>query len=247
MTRNPADSWGERNVGELVAEDYDRAAVFRAFGVDFCCGGWRSVREACEEAGADQEALIRALEAVTPGGGSAAAAPDPTSWPLDLLAGYIVGVHHGYVRASAPVLRELSAKSALAHAARHPELEEIRRLVAELSGELERHMKEEEEVLFPRVRELEAVRPGSERDAIRAATRPLVDDHARAAGILDRLRALSDGFTPPADACPTYRATYARLAEFEADLLRHVHLENNVLFPRAAAAEAALAPAGAGV
>ena len=231
--------WGERMVGDVVAEDYRRAAVFQRHGIDFCCGGSRSVRSACEEVGADYEAVASSLEKV---GANGTPVEDPGEWALDALADHIVERHHGYVRETLPVLRQFAGKVAKVHGGRHGELLEIRDLVEELAVEMERHMAEEETVLFPRIRVLVS---GSDdgagddaADAVSGAVPPLEDDHDHAGALMARIRELSGGFQPPADACNTYRATYAKLEEFEADLHRHVHLENNVLFPRAVEAEA---------
>ena len=243
MAEDRVDGWADRTVGDVVAEDYGRAAVFRSFGIDFCCGGGRTVGAACDEAGVAYEAVARALSGAS--GAGEPGVPDPTSWELDLLAGYITGVHHGYVRATLPLLREFTSKVARVHGDRHPELQQIRELIGDLSVEMERHMAEEEEVLFPRIAALKSgAGPADAGRGVRAAVSPLEDDHARAGDLMLRIRRLSGGFTPPPDACTTYRAAFAKLEEFEADLHRHVHLENNVLFPRAAAAEAALMGAG---
>jgi len=243
MAERLSEVWSERTVGEVVAEDYRRAAIFKAFGIDFCCGGGRSVRSACEQAGAEYEAVARALAGTTASEDDVGVA-DPASWELERVVRHIIEEHHGYVRASVPVLREFTMKLARVHGDRHGELHEIRELVGDLTAELERHMKEVEEVLFPRIMALKSQARGSGGASVRAATIPLEDDHARAGDLLRRIRSLSEDYTPPEDACTTYRATYAKLAEFEEDLHRHVHLENNVLFPRAAAAEAALAATG---
>ncbi len=230
--------WSQRTVGDVVAEDYRRASVFKQFGIDFCCGGGRSVVAACEKAGADPVALA---EALAEAGRGRAASTDEGLLELDALVEHIVTRHHRYVRESTPVLHDFAAKVARVHGERHPELLEIRDLLGELLADLERHMAEEEESLFPRIavlsRSAPAPSPGGD---IQTATLPLEDDHARAGELMDRIRSLSGDFTPPADGCNTYRATYAKLEEFEEDLHRHVHLENNVLFPRAAEAEAAM-------
>jgi len=231
------EQWDERTVGEVVAEDYRRAAVFQRYGIDFCCGGGRTVRAACERAGAEYEALARALSAAAERDAAPEGSSDPRSWELGALADHIVREHHGYVREVLPVLRQFTAKVARVHGARHHELNEIRMLVDELALEMERHMEEEETILFPRIATLTS--PANSED-LPGVIVPLEDDHDRAGAAMARIRELSGGFRPPVDACTTYRATYAKLEEFEADLHRHVHLENNVLFPRArAAADAA--------
>ncbi len=235
-----------RTVGDVVAEDYRRASVFQRFGIDFCCGGGRTVGAACGAKGVSTEELAGALSAVDRSG---AEESDERGWDLDVLAKHIVAVHHGYVRESLPALLQFSEKVARVHGGRHAELEEIRSLVAELARELSDHLEEEERELFPRVERMIAARStnGATDDAAGdgfdagAELVALEDDHEHAGAVMQRIRELSGDFAPPADACTTYRALYAKLEEFEADLHRHVHLENNVLFPGARA----LASAGA--
>lgn len=239
-------NFAQRSVGEVVAEDYRRAAVFKRFGIDFCCGGGRSVAAACEKKGVAYEELERALVAAEPSR-SGTGHPDPRGWDLDFLADYIVNVHHGYVRENLPVLLQFSGKVARVHGSARPELVEIARLVEELAAELEAHMAKEEHVLFPHIRTMVAARKGAapvEQPAFGTVQNPIramEHEHDRAGELMRRLRELSGDFTPPADACNTYRATFAKLEEFEEDLHRHVHLENNLLFPRAASLEQELA------
>lgn len=221
----------DRTVGELVAEDYARAAVFTELGIDFCCGGGRSTARACASAGVEPARLVDALTAVDARGADAPAA-DPRSWPLRRLVTHIEEEHHTYVRRTLPVLDAWTDKIARVHGGRHPELVEVRGLFQELAGEMTRHLDDEEQVLFPQVTALEAASPGGGPVAD-TVVKALEDDHEHAGATMRRIRDLTGGFRPPADACTTYRATFALLEEFEQDLHRHVHLENNVLFPRA--------------
>lgn len=221
----------DRTVGELVAEDYARAAVFTELGIDFCCGGGRSVARACASAGVAPERLVDALTAIDARRDERRAS-DPRTWPLGRLVEHIVDEHHTYVRRTLPVLDAWTEKVARVHGARHPELVEVRGLFDELSGELRRHLDDEEQVLFPRVAAIGTPERGGEPVA-EPVMKALEDDHEHAGAAMRRIRELTNGFTPPADACTTYRATFALLEEFEQDLHRHVHLENNVLFPRA--------------
>ncbi len=247
MTQMMGKDLGSRTVGDVVAEDYRRAAVFQRFGIDFCCGGGRSVGAACERSGAALDEVARALAAV--GGSRDGSEPDERTWELEVLGKHIVAVHHGYVREALPALLQFAEKVARVHGARHTELLEIRALVGELATELVRHLEDEERDLFPRVARLvaagrdgEAAPPAEAGNAAAGAGAPLgalEDDHEHAGAIMHRIRELSGGFAPPADACTTYRALYANLEEFESDLHRHVHLENNVLFPGVRALEAA--------
>lgn len=226
---------GDRRVGELVAEDYARAAVFQRFGIDFCCGGGRTLRTACERAGVEFGDVSREIAEAANRAATADASTDARLWPLEELIEHIVVEHHAYVHRTIPVLQQFTSKVAQVHGARHGELHEIRVLVEELGRELERHMEEEETGLFPQIAGL-ARSVSAELPAVLV---PLEDDHDRAGALMARIRELSNRFTPPADACTTYRAAFAKLQEFEADLHRHVHLENNILFPRARSAAAA--------
>lgn len=221
-----------------MAEDYARAAVFNRLGIDFCCGGERSVQRACEQAGVKLEELEDALASADP---AARRWPDPQEWDTTFLARYIVEAHHRYVRESLPVLREFAEKVERVHGRTRPELGAIREKITDLAEELERHLAEEEAEVFPLIAALadgDGVGRGAaatDPDAVLAA---LEDDHERAGTLTRQIRELSDDFTPPETACNTFRALYAKLHEFEEDLHRHVHLENNVLFPRARALRA---------
>lgn len=210
-----------RPVGEVVAEDYRRGAVFKQFGIDFCCGGGRTVEEACARKDVDIEALERALSASDLPRGEDRA-PDPRSWEPAFLADYIVQVHHSYVRDSLPVLQAFSDKVARVHGNHTPELVSVNRKVQELAGEMEAHMAAEETEVFP------AIKAG---EGAGAALPQMEEEHEAAGGLMADIRSLTSDFVPPAEACATWRAMYAKLEEFESDLHRHVHLENNVLFP----------------
>lgn len=222
----------DRPVGEVVAEDYSRAAAFKTLGIDFCCGGRRTVAEACEQAGVSIDEAERALAEAGRGSGTGTW-DDPADWDLDLLVAWIERMHHRYVRRTLPHLRQFSEKVARVHGPRHPALVEVRDLVDELAVEMTRHMRDEEDEVFPRVVALADA--GSEADDLRLPIRLLEDDHEHAGSTMRRIRRLTDDLTPPPEACATWRACYALLEEFETDLHRHVHLENNVLFPRAVA------------
>src|SRR5690606_6911119 len=235
----------DRTVGDLVSEDYARAAAFAELGIDFCCGGRRTLGEACTEAGVAPERALDRLEEIA--ARPRDASPDVRMWSLERLAGHIEKVHHAYVRRTLPVLGRWTDKVARVHGSAHPELLQVRALLRELASELERHMDEEASVLFPHVAALED--PGDTRDVRGARTglAALEEDHEHAGLLARRIRELTNGYAPPADACATYAATLALLQEFEADLHRHVHLENNILFPRARALHARHVAGGRGL
>jgi len=229
-----SESLDHSTVGEIVATNYRAAAVFEQFGIDFCCGGRRSVEEACLAAAADPALVARALRAIPPA--DEHDDTDVTNWPLDRLVDHIVETHHAYVKSALPLITGYLTKLQAVHGVRHPELARVATLFDELGRDLLQHMLKEERVLFPYLRELVSSRGrprsspfGSVENPIRMMER----EHREAGEALRLLREITHGYVPPADGCATYGACFAELARFERDLHRHVHLENNVLFPSA--------------
>lgn len=227
----------EKTIGEIVARDFRTAAVFSKNNMDFCCGGHKTVREVCEKKNISTNALTAELEAVL--ALKADNQIDFRSWPLDLLVDYIVKTHHRYVAEKSPVLRQFLNKLCHVHGANHPELFEINRLFAECSDALEHHMEKEEMILFPYISEL--VRSGwlGEKagtppfGSVGNPIRMMEHEHEAEGERFRKIAGLTDGYTAPPDACGTYRVTFAMLKEFEDDLHKHIHLENNILFPGA--------------
>jgi len=228
------ESFSQSTIGEIVSTDFRTAAIFEQFGIDFCCGGRRSVVEACRSAAVDPDAVSAALEALPPTGDQA---DDVAQAALPKLIDYILDTHHQYLRLSIPLIARHLNKLVDEHGERHPELENVRASFDRLARDLMQHMMKEEQVLFPYVREIaiHGVDPswpcpfGTIENPIRMMER----EHGEAGDDVRAIRELTDGFTAPEDACTTYRLCYEELAYFERDLHRHVHLENNVLFPRA--------------
>ncbi len=212
-----------RTVGELVTEDYRRGITFKQFGIDFCCGGGTSIAEACAAKNVDVDTLRKALENVTESGSPGVPARAAT-WSPSFLADYIVNQHHAYVRERVPVLRKFTARVAAVHGHHYTELLEIRDIFTALAAELEAHMADEESI-FPEIG----------RADVSGRLGELEQEHAEAGEAMARIRALSSDYTPPEGACNTFRAAYAGLKEFEEDLHAHVHLENNILFPKLSA------------
>jgi regulator of cell morphogenesis and NO signaling len=227
-------------IGDIVARDLRSATVFARHGIDFCCGGGRSLGEACRAQGLDAQAIARELAEAAEASGTAA---DATGWPLDRLVDHIVATHHAYVRAQVPVIRGYTAKLAAKHGERVPPLVQIGRVFDALASGLLRHMDKEEGILFPYIEAMAAAKDSCTRAArtpfgtIQNPIRMMELEHQEAADHLWHLRALTGNFQPPAEACTTWRACYAALADFERDLHEHVHLENHVLFPAAARLE----------
>lgn len=229
-------------VGALVAADYRKAEVFKRFGIDFCCGGGRTVKEACEKKGVSVNMLENELREVTQKGSSS----EPLNvheWDPRQLVEHILSVHHSYVRENIPLLKEFTTKVARVHGQANPEVVEIADLFGEVGNELETHMMKEEQILFPYIKRL--VDPQKQRQALGLPPFSSVDhpirmmelEHEHAGEIMAKIRRLSNNFTPPEHACTTYQVAYFKLEEFEADLHRHIHLENNILFPMAKAIE----------
>jgi regulator of cell morphogenesis and NO signaling len=232
------ESFERTTVGEIVATDFRTASVFEQFGIDFCCGGRRSVADACRTAAADPDAVGRALDALSRE--TAGGAGDERQWSVGRLIDYIVSTHHEYVRAALPAISQHLAKLVSVHGERHPELARIAATFDEVHQQLQQHMMKEEHVLFPYIRELATI-PGrphpSPFGTVKNPIRMMEREHQDAGDEMRLIRELTSGYTSPADGCTTYRVTFAELAQFERDLHRHVHLENNLLFPKAVALE----------
>jgi len=217
----------DRTVGELVAERPGRSRIFQSHRIDFCCQGTKTLRQACESKGVDLNEIVKALEAE-------AAAPaeqenNPAELPPAELADYIVETHHEFLRRELPRLHQMSARVAQVHGGHTPSLIEIHEVFCGLFQELDSHMMKEEQILFPAVRALASGQ--SVPMPLDGPISVMVHEHEDAGAALEKLNKLSHGYQPPADACNTYRALFAGLAELEEDLHRHIHLENSVLFP----------------
>lgn len=228
----------ERTVGDLAAALPGATRVFEQIGIDYCCGGGKSLSEACAKAGVAVETVTEALERA----GERYRDEPPADWrsrSLADLAAYIVEKHHGYTKTETARLEQLSAKVAAVHGKNHTELQQVQELVLELSGDLNSHLMKEEQVLFPRIRQLdEALRRGESvgaqfLNAVRMPVEVMMREHDAAGEILRELRSITADYAIPADACNSYKSLYQALQELEQDLHQHIHLENNILFPRA--------------
>jgi regulator of cell morphogenesis and NO signaling len=232
-------------VRDFVVTDFRTAAVFEKHGLDFCCGGGLPLEEACRKKGLDAGAVATDLAAVM--ATTNEAGPGPEAWELDALASHIVATHHAAVREALPALLQHSEKVARVHGDRHPEMVAVARHVQTLAHEMTQHMMKEELVLFPCVSTLSAAArgdvtpPAAPFGSVTNPIRMMVEEHESAGGETAEIRRLTSNYTPPADACTTYRVLFQELEAFEKDLHRHVHLENNILFPKAERLEARLA------
>ena len=225
----------ETHVAALVLEEPSRARVFERFGIDYCCGGAVPLEAACAARGLDV-GLVTAALAEPPARGA-----EDVDWrgaSVATLVDHIVEQHHAYLREELSPLGALVEKVARAHGAAHPELADVRETFTAVAAELGEHMVEEEHVVFPACVALEEGARDIGLSSLESPIEGMLHDHDEVGAGLARLRKLTSGYEPPADACNSYRAMLDRLRTLEVDIHRHVHEENNVLFPRALALEA---------
>jgi regulator of cell morphogenesis and NO signaling len=237
MTATP-----DATIREIVATDYRTAAVFQRHGLDFCCNGCRTIGQGCRDAGADEGALLKELDFVL--GTPATDVPPYASWDVPALVSYIVANHHTYVREAMPALLLHTRKIAEVHGERHAELLHIARLFERVAGEMTDHMAKEEQILFPFMLALAAAAsrnrpaPAPPFGSIQNPIRMMETEHRFVGDAMAEIRALTGEYRLPEEACTTYAVCFQELDAFERDLHVHVHLENNILFPKAAALEA---------
>ena len=227
----------DETLGQIAAKDLRKAEVFKKYGLDFCCGGKKTVKEACAEKGLDVTKIEQELQQADK---ILSSRPVPyNDWNLDFLADYIVNTHHSYIKKILPDLVAYSAKVTSVHGQQHSELFKINKLVTEVNAELSDHMMKEEKILFPYIKELaladknhqapQASRFGTVQNPINM----MEMEHEAVGKSMDEIRTLSYNYSLPEDACASYSLLYKMLNEFENDLHVHVHLENNILFPKA--------------
>ena len=227
-------------VAEVASTLPSSVRVFQRYGIDFCCGGKTALASVCQAQGVSYATLVDAIEA-------SAQEPraDARDWnrePLSALVEHIVATYHEPLREELPRLETMAAKVHRVHGNKAPFLARLDTIVSELSADLQRHMRKEEAVLFPAIRTVEA--SGGAPIPIAAPIAVMEAEHDHAGALLAELRTITDGYVAPEWACQTYRALYHGLAELEAAMHVHVHLENNVLFPRAVARARAAVVAG---
>ena len=229
-------------VREIAVSQPTSIRVFERFGIDYCCGGRKPLAVACNEQAVEIDAVLAALAEAASETGS-----DQTDWSkssLEELVGHINSKHHEYLKMELPRAVSLAKKVTAAHGANHPELAELQSAVEDLSSELTQHLAKEELVLFPYVSGLEralASNGALPRGCFGSIASPIAvmsQEHDDAGEVLAKIRQLTKDYTVPQDACPTYHAYMDVLKSLEQDLHQHIHLENNILFPRAIALEA---------
>jgi regulator of cell morphogenesis and NO signaling len=225
-------------VAELVANDYRTAEIFKKHGIDFCCGGKKTIEKVCEEKNIDSTKLFDEIFALQ--NQPKDEQHNFNNWGLAFLADYIVNVHHTYINNSVNLITEFAQKVARVHGDHNPETRDIAKLWDDVVAELTVHMKKEELLLFPYIKNLERYVKGDLENlpqthfgTVKNPIRMMEHEHDLAGTLMKTIAELSNNFTPPAHACNTYRVLYAKLNEFQNDLHQHIHLENNILFPKA--------------
>lgn len=233
----------ENKIGEVVAENFHAARIFENYGLDFCCGGKKTIETACNEKGVNAAVLLAELDNLN--------AVNPSSthfdkWEADFLADYIINNHHAYVVNAISTIEHHLQKVVSAHGEKHPEVAKIDSAFTELKNELLDHMAKEEKMLFPYIKKMNiALRNTLEMPippfgTVENPIKVMESEHDNAGLLTKEINKLSNGYQPPTDACATFRVLYSELKEFENDLHVHIHLENNILFPKAKELEARL-------
>lgn len=224
----------QKTVRQLVLEKPGAARSFEKLGIDYCCGGSKSLAEACEDAHVQLDDAMAALDVPA----SSTTEPDWQQASLSDLVRHIVEKHHSFTRSESERITALLAKTVSAHSANHPELLQLQALFGELAGELTTHMAKEERVLFPYIIQLEDAAtkklplPQPMFGTVQNPVRMMMLEHDASGQALRRIRETAHQYAPPPDACVTYQTLYRALEGFEKDLHEHIHLENNILFPR---------------
>jgi regulator of cell morphogenesis and NO signaling len=235
LTKRGADQ--QETIGQIAKKDLRKAEVFKKFGIDFCCGGKKTVREACAEKGIDATVVEQELQ--QPITHVTNANMNFDEWNVDFLADYIINTHHNFVRKYLPELEMYSKKVAQVHGKQHTELYRIETLVEQVNQELSAHMVDEETLLFPRVKEIVTAERNktaysiADRTALEKMIEETEKEHDQVGRAMEEIRNLCDQYSIPNDACASYKLLYKMLEEFESDLFIHIHLENNIMFPKA--------------
>jgi regulator of cell morphogenesis and NO signaling len=234
----------ETKVKDVALANPEARQILEDAGVDYCCGGGKSLHDACAHADVSAEEILKRLRE-----NSKVVRPDEKAWTSAALADLTRHVrerHHRYVREAIGRIKPLLEKVKAKHGENHPEIAQVQRLFAEVGQEMIMHMQKEEQILFPYIDALERSTSGNGSleppffQTVKNPIHAMMKEHDSAGDLVKQIRKASGDYTPPTDACTSYKALYQDLREFEADLHQHVHLENNILFPRAVEMEAAV-------
>ncbi len=235
----------KETIGQIAAKDLRKAEVFKKYGIDFCCGGKKTVKQVCEEKGIDvakiEQELLQAASTVTHGN------TNYNDWNIDFLSDFIINTHHNYVRKYLPEIKAYATKVAQVHGANHPELKSILENVLEMSEDLTEHIEYEEKQLFPLIKKIANAKAHGTpytpqaNEKFEVVVKEAENEHEAVGQQLLEIRSLSKDYATPEDACTSYKLLYKMLDEFENDLHIHIHLENNILFPKTIEIEKSLA------
>jgi regulator of cell morphogenesis and NO signaling len=231
-------STSDRTIGQIVADDYRTAKIFEHHGIDFCCGGNVALAATCAKKGIDLAAITRELERVK--SEPVERSQNYLSWEMPFLADYIINAHHTYLKENTGQIAAYAYKIAAVHGAHHPEVIEIAAIFEKIAGDLATHLREEEEVFFPAIKRADAATKAGagpapkDLETIRESLGKLGREHEEIGDAIHTIRHLANEYAIPSDVCNTFVVTYQKLKEFEDDLHKHVHLENNILFPKSA-------------
>lgn len=231
------DTLQKNTIGEYVAQDFRTAALFSKYKIDFCCKGNKTLDEVCQTKGLDINQIENEINAIL--NSDSSSEMNFKSFSPNLLIDYILETHHEYIEAKTPVLLMYLDKLCKVHGERHPELFEINNLFKISSSELLNHLQKEEVVLFPFIKTMtNAIKNNQaiEQPYFGTVENPIAmlrHDHETEGNLFAKISELTNEYNPPMDACETYKVTFAMLKEFEQDLHKHIHLENNILFQKA--------------
>lgn len=230
-------STGSKTLARIVADDYRAAQVFEQFGLDYCCKGKRELALACQEKGIRTAEVITELETLATDQNNTQRF---NTWSVEFLADYIVLQHHSYVRTMIPLIQLHLQKVVNAHGEKHPEVIEIQNSFENMSPVLLNHLLEEETAVFPRVKLVALscqlnVNDEPIENELKSYFENLDAEHREVGDVLQKIQTLTNNFTPPPGACTTFRVLYQELKAFQEDMFKHIHLENNILFPKVAA------------
>jgi regulator of cell morphogenesis and NO signaling len=230
----------EETIGETVSKDFRKAQIFKKLGIDFCCGGKKTLKEVCDNKVIDYKEVEKELNNL---GEKDNVSLNFDQWELDFLTDYIINTHHKYVKESIPFMTELATKVAKVHGSQHPELIEVAKIFNNLALDFSQHLMKEENILFPYIKELVVAKKESKHlskpifGTVDNPTQMMEAEHEQAGEDMGEIRRLTNNYALPEEACNSYQILFKKLAEFENDLFNHVHLENNILFPKSIALE----------
>ena len=224
-------NYNDITIGEIVANDFRAASIFKNAGIDFCCGGKMSLSKACEDKNIDSSTIEKELSELE--NSPQSQSHNFKDWNLDFLCDYIVNTHHKFVLKTLPELMFYTQKIADVHGAFHPELIEVSNIFKQINEELLQHLKKEEDVLFPAIKNVLNNNKPEYKSIIVSEIERMSGEHEFAGGEMDKINVITNNYSLPVDACNTYQVTFKLLEQFEDDLHIHVHLENNILYPKA--------------